>query len=178
MRIIWYTITSPYFQLKMKKYQKFLRPIQEKRKTNKNINFVRSGIWTHALVRGPELESGALDHSAILTLTLSLQKIYIYNVLLLFFPLHHTLSLTFIVCETIGLTCKYAMVAIFIKFIDLLRHDKTGKNFLTRPKKYPTWTRFFWPVIRPVFFASQPDPTEPLFKTFFFGKKKFKIILV
>ena len=43
--------------------------------------FVRSGIWTHALIRGPEfslptpyqgariehLESGALDHSAILT---------------------------------------------------------------------------------------------------------------
>ena len=44
-------------------------------------SFVRSGIWTHALMRGPEfsialpikrarlcLESGALDHSAILTL--------------------------------------------------------------------------------------------------------------
>ena len=29
---------------------------------------VRSGIWTHALFRRPELESGALDHSAILTL--------------------------------------------------------------------------------------------------------------
>ena len=28
---------------------------------------VRSGIWTHALSREPELESGALDHSAILT---------------------------------------------------------------------------------------------------------------
>ena len=30
-------------------------------------NNVRSGIWTHALFRRPELESGALDHSAILT---------------------------------------------------------------------------------------------------------------
>ena len=29
---------------------------------------VRSGIWTHALSREPELESGALDHSAILTI--------------------------------------------------------------------------------------------------------------
>ena len=48
-------------------------------KVGKNV-FVRSGIWTHALIRGPEisyslpigeqglnLESGALDHSAILT---------------------------------------------------------------------------------------------------------------
>ena len=31
---------------------------------------VRSGIWTHALFRRPELESGALDHSAILTICL------------------------------------------------------------------------------------------------------------
>ena len=48
--------------------------------------FVRSGIWTHALIRGPEfsqipikeprqcLESGALDHSAILTLTFCSKK--------------------------------------------------------------------------------------------------------
>ena len=38
--------------------------------------FVRSGIWTHALSRGPELESGALDHSAILTLVSHLIQIY------------------------------------------------------------------------------------------------------
>ena len=38
---------------------------KQKQKTKKKI--VRSGIWTHALFRGPELESGALDHSAILT---------------------------------------------------------------------------------------------------------------
>ena len=31
------------------------------------MSYVRSGIWTHALSRRPELESGALDHSAILT---------------------------------------------------------------------------------------------------------------
>ena len=29
---------------------------------------VKSGIWTHALSQEPELESGALDRSAILTL--------------------------------------------------------------------------------------------------------------
>ena len=29
--------------------------------------FVRSGVRTHALFRGPDLESGALDRSAILT---------------------------------------------------------------------------------------------------------------
>ena len=39
-------------------------------------NNVRSGIWTHALSRGPELESGALDHSAILTLVSHLIQIY------------------------------------------------------------------------------------------------------
>ena len=43
-------------------------------------NNVRSGIWTHALSRGPELESGALDHSAILTLvSYFVQKYYIDN---------------------------------------------------------------------------------------------------
>ena len=30
--------------------------------------FVKSGIWTNALSQEPELESGALDRSAILTL--------------------------------------------------------------------------------------------------------------
>merc|ERR1711954_394376 len=51
--------------------------------------FVRSGILTHALIRGPEfsqipikeprqcLESGALDHSAILTLTFVARKTFI-----------------------------------------------------------------------------------------------------
>jgi hypothetical protein len=46
---------------------------------NRKKEFVRKGIWTPALIRGPEisrlrimkeglnLESGALDHSAILT---------------------------------------------------------------------------------------------------------------
>ena len=29
---------------------------------------VKTGIWTHALSQEPELESGALDRSAILTL--------------------------------------------------------------------------------------------------------------
>ena len=38
-----------------------------KNKDIKTKRIVRSGIWTHALSRGPELESGALDHSATLT---------------------------------------------------------------------------------------------------------------
>lgn len=42
-----------------------LRQAEKKKKTKCSV---RSGIWTHALSRGPELESGALDHSAILTL--------------------------------------------------------------------------------------------------------------
>ena len=50
---------------------------------------VRSGIWTHALIRGPEfpcllpmqearlhLESGALDHSAILTVDMKVAKFH------------------------------------------------------------------------------------------------------
>ena len=40
---------------------------KKKKKKWKEEN-VRSGIWTHALSREPELESGALDHSAILTM--------------------------------------------------------------------------------------------------------------
>ena len=40
---------------------------KKKKKKWKEEN-VRSGIWTHALSREPELESGALDHSAILTI--------------------------------------------------------------------------------------------------------------
>ena len=50
---------------------KFLLKIEngkkKKKKKWKEEN-VRSGIWTHALSREPELESGALDHSAILTI--------------------------------------------------------------------------------------------------------------
>ena len=34
------------------------------------IENIKCGIWTHALSRRPELESGALDHSAILTLAI------------------------------------------------------------------------------------------------------------
>ena len=32
-----------------------------------SLQCVRSGVRTHALIRVPELKSGALDHSAILT---------------------------------------------------------------------------------------------------------------
>ena len=38
--------------------------------------FVKSGIWTHALSQEPELESGALDRSAILTLYEEGQYLY------------------------------------------------------------------------------------------------------
>ena len=33
-----------------------------------NKGIIKSGIWIHALSREPEVESGTLDHSTILTL--------------------------------------------------------------------------------------------------------------
>ena len=39
--------------------------------------FVKSGIWTHALSQELELESSALDRSAILTLNVEWQKLLI-----------------------------------------------------------------------------------------------------
>ena len=55
---------------------------KKRQEETKRDNFVRNGVRTHALIRGPEiscplpirkqginLESGALDHSAILTLS-------------------------------------------------------------------------------------------------------------
>ena len=56
----------------MSKREKLLEHSEFVDETNKNT-FVRSGVRTHALFRGPDLESGALDRSAILTL-LKLQK--------------------------------------------------------------------------------------------------------
>ena len=63
-----------------------------KGKVEKSKN-VRSGIWTHALSREPELESGALDHSAILTfLPLSYKLLYtIFNI-----KMFTTLSILFV----------------------------------------------------------------------------------
>ena len=40
--------------------------MRKKRKKNEKL-FVSSEVRTHALFRGPDLESGALDRSAILT---------------------------------------------------------------------------------------------------------------
>lgn len=52
----------------------------------KKMVSVRSGIWTHALFRRPELESGALDHSAILTFLFKVMLlIYISKVVGLIF---------------------------------------------------------------------------------------------
>ena len=49
---------------------------------------VRSGVRTHALFRGPDLESGALDRSAILTVIRPTLMLFINGILLYIYKNH------------------------------------------------------------------------------------------